>query len=177
MRLLIKNVRLAFPALFSPDVYGGKEIGYKATFLLPRDHPQIPEIRAAEKAVYREKWGDRTVGLKPDSGVLRDGSAKAHIAGFEGSLYISASSSRRPGVFNRDRTPLTAGDGVLYSGCYVNALLDVWAQDNEYGKAIRPALSGVQFRADGEPFGGGAPARADDFEAEDWDELEDEDVF
>jgi hypothetical protein len=59
---------------------------------------------------------------------------------------------------------LTAKDGRPYSGCYVNVKLNVWAQDNSYGKAIRAAIQTVQFRAHGDSFGGGAPATADGFE-------------
>lgn len=167
MRVKLNNVRLSFHDLFERGTYEGQDIGYGATFLLPPDHAQVPELRAAEKAVYREKWGDKRVGLKHDSGVLKDGADKAHIDGFEGMLFVKANSQKRPGVFDRDRRPLTKDDEKIYSGCYVNALLDVWAQDNGYGKAIRCQLAGVQFLRDGESFGGGRSASADDFEDED----------
>ena len=42
--------------------------------------------------------------------------------------------------------------------------------DNQYGKRINATLRGVQFVSDGEPFAGGQPADADEF-----DILEDSD--
>jgi hypothetical protein len=59
---------------------------------------------------------------------------------------------------------LTAKDGRPYSGCFVNVKINVWAQDNSYGKAIRFAIQTVQFRAHGDAFGGGAPANAEGME-------------
>ena len=65
-------------------------------------------------------------------------------------------------MINSDRTPLTAKDGVIYPGCYVNVSIDFWAQDNSYGKRINAQLRGVQFVKDGERLGGSVAA-ADDF--------------
>ena len=66
---------------------------------------------------------------------------------------------------NKDKTPLTEDDNVIYGGCYVNAIIELWAQDNNYGKRINANLLGVQFHKDGEPFGGGGVSvKADDFD-------------
>ncbi|MNP47458.1 hypothetical protein D3C76_1415120 [compost metagenome] len=66
---------------------------------------------------------------------------------------------------DRDRTQLTAQEGKPYSGCYVNVIVDIWAQDNSYGKRINAQLQGIQFVRDGEAFsGGGTSADASDFE-------------
>jgi hypothetical protein len=73
-------------------------------------------------------------------------------------------SKGRPLVIDRNRDPLTAADGKPYSGCYVNVSIDVWAQDNKYGKRINAQLKGIQFVRDGDAFGGGAPASPDEFE-------------
>jgi len=90
---------------------------------------------------------------------------------------VSARSKTRPTVLNRDKTPVAEADGVLYGGCYVNALLDVWAQDNAFGKRINATLKGVQFVRDGDAFGGGAPASADDFPDESESEESASDLF
>jgi len=67
-------------------------------------------------------------------------------------------------VVDRDRTPLVAADGKPYAGCYVTAIVELWPQDNQYGRRINATLSGVQFERDGDAFGGSAPASADDFD-------------
>ena len=67
-------------------------------------------------------------------------------------------------------------DGRPYSGCYVNVSLDIYAQDNTYGRRINCNLSGVQFYRDGDSFEGGTPASPEEFEdlsdGVDDDELE-----
>ena len=46
----------------------------------------------------------------------------------------------------------------------MNAILDIWAQDNQYGKKVNAQLQGVQFFKDGDAFaGGGKAAAASDF--------------
>ncbi|MWN55950.1 ssDNA-binding protein, partial [Escherichia coli] len=50
------------------------------------------------------------------------------------------------------------------AGCYVNAVIDIWAQDNNFGKRINASLGGVQFLRDGDAFAGGGVASADDFD-------------
>jgi hypothetical protein len=46
----------------------------------------------------------------------------------------------------------------------VVAIVELWAQDNSWGKRINATLKGVQFYQDGEAFAGGVSASADDFE-------------
>jgi hypothetical protein len=60
---------------------------------------------------------------------------------------------------------LSASSGKVYSGCYVNASIELWAQDNKFGKRINATLMGVQFLRDGARLVGGGVASADDFEA------------
>ena len=58
MRILLKDVRLAFPNLFKATApAGGGEAAFSASFLFPPTHPQVKELRAAIAAVAKEKWG------------------------------------------------------------------------------------------------------------------------
>jgi hypothetical protein len=56
---------------------------------------------------------------------------------------------------------LSAEDGKIYSGAWVNGIVEIWAQSNSYGNAIRATLVTVQFVKDGDSFGGAAPASAE----------------
>ena len=47
----------------------------------------------------------------------------------------------------------------------VNAIIEIWPQDNQFGKRVNASLLGVQFVKDGERLAGGGVAAADDFEA------------
>lgn len=171
MTTKLKNVRLAFPNLFKPTTgaEGTGEPAFNAAFLIPKDHPQIGEIKAAMIEVAKAKWGDKakeTYSLLEKQGriALRDGDTKSNLSGYEGNYFINARNKTRPTVVDRDRTPLTAEDGKPYSGCYVIAIVEFWAQDNKHGKRINASLGGVQFYADGDAFSGGTSASADDFD-------------
>lgn len=168
--MLIENVRLSFPSLFKPTAFqAGQDPKYSATLIIPKDHPQVDTINAAISKCAEDKWGQKAgavmKAIPADKKGLRDGdSEKGHLDGFADSYFFNASTGKRPSVFHRDRTPLTAEDDVIYPGCYVNVQVEPWAQDNQYGKRINWTLRGVQFREDGESFGaGGAPASEDEF--------------
>lgn len=180
MELALKNVRISFPQLFSPSAFGEGEPAYSASFLFAPDSPAAAAIKETLQAVAKEKWADKAPAmlktLKADNKLcLGDGERKADKAGYDGNLYVTARNPARPTVIDRNKSPLTAADGKPYAGCYVNAILDVWAQDNNYGKRINAKLLGVQFVKDGEPFGAGkSSASLDAFE--DLGEDEEEEV-
>lgn len=171
-RVMLKNVRLAFPNLFEAQTVNGEgEPRFGASLLLPADHPQLAEIKKAMQAAAKEKWKDKAQAVyaeldKKDKLALHDGDGKASYDGFEGNLYIAAASqqSNRPTVLNADRSPITEKDGVVYAGCYVNASIEFWAQDNKFGKRVNAQLRGVQFLRDGDAFSAGRPAGADEFD-------------
>ena len=173
--ILLKNVRLAFPNLWTPRASTGKDgkpgkPKYSASFILPPDHPQIPALRALIAAAAKAKWGDKhevvLKGLKvQDRLCLHDGVTKSQYAGFDGNMFVSSNSDNRPSVFDRTKTPLAEADGKPYAGCYVNASIDVWAQDHpQHGKRVNAQLRGVQFVRDGDAFAAGTAASEDEFE-------------
>lgn len=189
MRVMLNDIsadrycRLAFAQfLFEKGTVGGEgEAAFSSTFILPPGHPAIAEIEKAEAAVAKEKWNTKADGILKQikaagKGAVKDGDTKASFDGFPGNFFVSSRSKARPSVFDRDRSPLVAADGKPYSGCYVNAQIEIWAQDNSYGKRINAQLLGVQFSRDGDSFGAGAPpASADDFG--DLSAAEDEDML
>lgn len=171
-RILLKDCRLAFPNLFEPTTVAGEgKPRYSATFLLPADHPQLDEIKKKIDAIAKEKWREKAgatlSGLyKTGKVALHDGDEKAQYDGFPGNMFIAAASQENapPTVVDQLRAPLGAKSGKPYAGCYVNASLEFWAQDNQWGKRINCTLRGVQFFKDGDSFSAGRPADADEFE-------------
>jgi hypothetical protein len=168
-KIKLSNVRLSFPSLFRKAVFSGEETKYEGTFLLDKatQADKIAEIEAAIKAMIKD--GLKGAKLPADKICLRDGD-DVEYAGYAGHMSIKASASKRPMVLDRDRSPLTENDNRVYAGCYVNAIIELWAQNNQWGKRINANLLGVQFYKDGEPFADGETANADDFEAFDSDE-------
>ena len=72
--------------------------------------------------------------------------------GYAGHWAIKANTKRKPAVLNRDKTPITDIDDIVYPGCYVNASIEIYAMDNQWGKRVGCQLNGLQFHSDGEPF-------------------------
>ena len=172
----LANVRLAFGTLFQARAVNGEgEPKFSASLII--DKKQKDVIAAVEAAMLKAataKWGAKAaVQLKAlqaaDKCCLHDGDLKTEYDGFEGNLYVSARATVKPRVVDRRNQELTQADGIPYNGCYVNATVDIYAQDNSFGKRINATLRGVQFVKDGEAFGAGRPAGDDEFE-----ELEDE---
>ena len=171
-RVMLRDARLAFPNLFEPTTVAGEgKPRYSATMLIPADHPQLAEIRKVIKAVATEKWKDKAQALltsleKTGKIALHDGDEKAQYDGFSGNWFVAAASQENapPTVVDASRAPLTAKSGKPYAGCYVNASLEFWAQDNQWGKRVNCTLRGVQFVRDGDAFSAGRPADADEFD-------------
>lgn len=180
MKLKLKNVRLAFPALHEPSAFAGSDDkSFQAAFIFPPDHPARKEIEAACISVAKEKWGAKweTVykALKTaDKLAIHDGDTKSDYEGYAGNFFLNARNKAKPTVRDVDgKTDLVAQDGKPYAGCYVVALIEIYAQDNSYGKRINASLRGVQFYKDGDAFSGSAPASDEEFDDLDSDDGED----
>lgn len=179
MKMTIKRVRLAFPAIFTPQAFGEGEPAYSGKFIIPPNHPQLQDIRDNIKLVAKDKWNEKADGILK---LLTEDKKVAFVEGpyrnkngdvydgFDGMFTLSSRSPKiRPSALNRDKSPVTEQDGVIYAGCYVDAAVEFYAQDNSYGRRINCSLRGVRFVEDGESFGGGSAAGADDFDdAEDF---------
>lgn len=176
-RILLKNVRVAFAqGIFEASTVGSDPNAkprFSCAFLLPPDHPQVAEIKAAIEAVAKEKWKDKAPAMlaairKKDHTCLHDGDDKPSYAGYPGNLYVSAASQEAnpPTIYNQDRSVFDpkAGHKRIYSGCYVNGSIEIWAQANTFGTRVNATLRGVQFLKDGDAFSAGRPADSDEFE-------------
>jgi len=175
MKVFLKKVRLSFPHLHEANSYEGGPAKFSASYIFPPDHPAVQELNAAIVKVAAEKWGAKADAIlktlrTAGKTCLRDGDSKADRDEYAGMMFVSASSAKRVKLVDQDgTTPLVEADGKPYGGCYVNAFVEVWAMDNQFGKRICAGLGGVQFHSDGEPFG--ASSGNDEFEAvEDADE-------
>lgn len=176
--MMLKNVRLSFPSLWSPQTGpnpndAGKP-AYTAQFLI-EDSAEVANVRRVIGLIAKEAWGDNAQTMlktlaEQNRIALKNGDSKTDsngnvLDGYAGNWFLSARSYTRPTVVDRDRSPLTEGDGKPYSGCYVNAKVRLWVQSGgQYGRRINCQLMGVQFAKDGESFGGGRVASPDEFD-------------
>lgn len=160
----LPSVRLSFPHLFIPhSMEEGQEKKYSATFLLDeKEHGAL--INHIDKLIDRLALDEfkKKVNFKK---CLRDGNEKIELEGYgDGKFFISAASKVRRAVVDRDLTPITEEDGKIYAGCYVNATIRLWVQNNQWGKRVNAELRAVQFLKDGESFGAGKVNVEDEFE-------------
>ena len=162
MKFKLQNARLSFPSLFSTEYYAGEDTGkYAASFILDKNtHKEvIGQMQAHIAELQKSLKGGAKIAA--DKIALKDGDLSGRDE-LSGKMTVKATTKKRPLVLNRDKSPIVEQDNVIYAGCYVNAIITFWLQDNQYGKRINASLSGVQFFKDGDPFG--EAATADEFD-------------
>lgn len=188
---VLKMVRLSFPHLWTPTAAteDGKK-KFRSSFLMDPESAQgKANIAAAKKAmnhVAKEKWKDKAErivkGLEKNRKCLRNGDDMTNdegevYDGYEGQMVLVAANDRRPQVLDRNKTPLTEEDDVMYAGCYVDAVVSFYTVEGKDrgGNGIFASLEIVRFRKDGEAFGA-APLDADEYldDMDDEEEVEDE---
>ncbi len=185
-QIKLERVRLSFPDIWKPKaVKKEDEPKYSAAFLIEKTEKekegkwdkegQVSSFKLAVLTVAKEEWGDKAKEMiqkgvsHPKGGkdviltCLHEGSDKEYDGYNESNMYISSSSPRRPMVRDRDLAVLAEEDRRPYAGCYVNAIVRLWNQKNNFGNRVNAELMGLQFVADGEPFGA-APLADDAFE-------------
>jgi len=177
-RIMLKNVVLAFPALAEPQSYGDGDPAFGAKFPIEPGSPNQNLIEEAMLAEANAQWDDK--GESVLKMLIEDGkvcfSKKVYRSkktgdayqGFEGKHYLSSrNASTQPTVFNQFGDQVTAKGEIerqAFSGAVVAASVEIWAQDNKWGRRINCTLRGVMLTGEGENFGGGSsPASSDEF--------------
>lgn len=175
---MLKNITMAFPALAEPQAFGEGEPAYGAKFPITPGSEAEKLIEAAMLAEAKEAWKDKAdsvVNMLKEDGkvafvkkVYRSKKTGEAYQGFEGKHYLSARNAKtQPSVYNQYGDELSGKDDILrqaFSGAVVNASVEIWAQDNKWGRRINCSLRGIMLTGEGENFGGGAsPASADEF--------------
>lgn len=149
--IMIKNARVSFPHLFTKPIINGKEGKYGATLMLdPAKHKKtIATIKSEIQSLIKDRLKGKR--LPSDKLCLREGADKGRDE-YEGYLVLSTNSKNRPAVLSTNGRDIVTDedDCTIYAGCYVNAKVRLWAQDNKYGKRINSEMVAIQFAADGE---------------------------
>jgi len=169
-KIELKNVRLSFAELWQAKAFQeGQAPKYQASFLLDpsdKDHKKmIKTVKAEADRIKKAQWGDKPPKLKGEC--FGDGDDLDTVYdGYEGMFFMRANKNAADGrvtIVNSDNSPLTVDDGKPYNGCYVDATLTLWTQDNSFGKRINGNLRAIRFRGDGEAFGRPAIEADDEF--------------
>lgn len=177
-KIMLKGLTMAFPALAEPQSFGEGEPAYGAKFPIAPNSEHQKLIEDAMLAEAKETWkdkGESVLAMLVEDGkvafvkkVYRSKKTGEPYEGFEGAHYLSTRNAKtQPTVFNQYGEPVTGKGDIerqAYSGAVVNASVEVWAQDNKWGRRINCTLRGVMLTGEGKNFGGSAaPASADEF--------------
>lgn len=185
IKLMLSGVRCSFLTLGEPEYFQGQKTKptdkrrWSATGLVPYESPLRKQIDDALKKTAQEKWEKKweafyeNIILDPKGCCWVDGKRKDYD-GYKGHFALSAHRNEdqgRPLVLDTDKSPIYKPDndlyegkaGRIYSGCFVNMQVEIWAQDNKTGKGLRATLLGVQRVKDGDAFSGGAAPDSEDF--------------
>lgn len=180
-KVMLRNVRLSYEHIFTPSSFDdSQEPKYSATFIIPKDHEDLPALRRALFEAGAEKFPTAFTGKAWPNGytnALKDGDKDEDQEGtllsdknpeYAGCYVIKANSTRRPLALNRDKSAIAEADGIIYSGCFVNASIGIAGYEfGKIKKGVKAYLNGVQFVADGERFGSDAMSDFDELDAAD----------
>lgn len=162
-RITLKNVRIAYPHVFTPDTSeagGGK---YTVTLLLPEDDPQVAEV---EKIIDGIKAENKTAVQK-----AKDNFGEPLHRGLEeypGMIVLRAKTKNKPQVMKKigGVKQLITDESEVYGGCWCAAIVGFFFYDKSGNRGISVSFDALMKRRDDEKFAGGV--NTDSF-----DELDD----
>ena len=175
----LTDVRIPFSDLHEAVEFqvGDGKPRYNATFLIPKGGPLDKAIQADIAAAAKDKFGDKAAAklkaFEKSGDVCYSEGDEKDYDGYAGMMVLSTHRRAQDGpvgVYSNVIDPrtgkvavLTATSGKPYSGCYVNATVEIYATDGKF-PGIRGGLVAVQFARDGDAFSGAKPPTPDDFE-------------
>lgn len=166
-KFTLKNVTLVYaPGLFEKSALNeGDEEKYSTKFIIDpkKNRKNLEALEDLMDDLKEEEYGPGKV-RNLLSTCLKDGEDMEDEI-FHGKMVFVASSKKRPVCVDEENEIVTQEDDVLYSGCKVDATVNVWAMNHEkYGKRMVGQLRAVRFVGDGDPIGGGSIDPETEFE-------------
>lgn len=172
-KVKLANVRVFFPRVFTAEQYqGAGAYNYSAKFGVEPGSANHKAILAAIEEEGSKSFEKKWAAVKPmfqndkKSYPYFDG-ATVDFDGADGLFILTGKRKKEAGpvvVLDRNKQDVTEEQGLIYSGCYVHASIEIWGQNTAKGKGIRCTLRGIQFSKDGDSFGGGGRGSKDEFD-------------
>lgn len=171
-------VRFSFVHVFEPWGQDDNKKKYQVTLLIPKSDKEtiryIKEaIENAKAAGKTSKWNNKIPNKLEIA--FYDGDDKAdEYDGYEGMMYISAKSDRKPQVIDLYKQPIDDPE-EFYSGCWGRASIQFYPYDFSGKKGVACALNNLQKVKDDTRFGASISTAEDDFDddfAEDYEDDE-----
>lgn len=162
-KVILQNVRCSFVFVQEPRKGDNGEKGkYSLQPIIPKDHPQVKNIKAAIKAAAESKFGSN-VKMGMLKLPLRDGDEEREGEEYKNCYFLNANSSRKPGVVNRNNEPADQDDfeEYCYSGAYFHVSLNFYAYNYEGKKGVAVGLQNVMLRKKGDRLDGSTSATSE----------------
>lgn len=166
-KVITGKVRFSYANVFEPRAASeGDTPKYSVSLIIDKDDEETLEkieaaielaIKQGEKKLAGKSGKVKRSALKLP---LRDGDDERDEEAYEGMMFVSANSSRKPGVVDADLQPIIDPD-EFYSGCYGRASINFYAFDSNGNKGIACGLNNLQKLEDGERLDGGTSAEED----------------
>ncbi len=145
--IIVKEVRCSFPRLYGTEVRDDQSFGPGIALILEAvKHKAVLELIKNEMRLAIAN----TPKLKanppaPDKMCLKKPEDE-NLKYMPGNLIVKANNPRPPEVLHADgRTKMTEATDKIYSGCYVNAKIEIWGQANKWGRRVNAKLIAVQY--------------------------------
>ena len=144
----LKNVRLAWAQyLFEPEDFNG-DVKFKINVIIPKDHPQLGELKAAIVKAIKKKFTSAE-GLTNPLIDCDKTSASVYHPCLRNCYTLLLNSKDPPEVTDKAGGMITQDDGIIYPGCYVNVDVSFTAYNIENKKTMGRYMNSVQFAKDG----------------------------
>jgi hypothetical protein len=174
--MMITGARLSFPQLVEPRAFQeGQQKKYSADLILDPNGDDWKKFMGAVMNEVQTKWGENAQAVlqmvQSDRKLRCFGNGVEKIDkktfkpydGYSGLVYISANNANMPQMIESNGKAIDPTNTMayqaqarkMYGGCYVNAAVKPWIQDNAFGRGVRCELVALQFAKDGEAFGDG----------------------
>lgn len=165
-------VRLSFAHVFEPVEDDRGNLKYSASLLIPKgDTATVAKFKNAIKdmladAEVVQKLGGKTKGIHLP---INDGDEKYEsnpkmYASYKDHYYVNAKANEDypPALFDNHRNEIV-DKTLMYSGCYVQAIVNLFPYHNKGNTGIGVGLRGLMKVRDGEALGG-TGVSANDFD-------------
>jgi hypothetical protein len=182
--LMTPEFRVSYPYVFRPQQpMAGSDPGAKPKFSVTMLFPKgadLSKLKKAAEAAVMEKWGDKindktpvdpqnpATGTKGQQFLaklrkpFRDQGEKESEGYMPGAVFITATSSQRPGLVDGANNDII-DETQFYAGCYARATVRVFTYDKKGNKGVAFGLQNIQKLRDGESLSGRMKAQ-DEFE-------------
>ena len=145
---------------------------YSISMIFDKDSTDFTLIEEGIAAAAKAKFGDKLP--KNFKHPLRDGDDDRDGEEYQNSMFMNASTTRRPQIIDLATKKLVTCDDEdigVYSGCTLRASITFFGFDKEGNRGVGCGLNNVQVLKRGDRIDGGTSA-ATDFGDDDEDELD-----